>query len=134
MWGTLIHYWHYTGDDTYVNDTIAGIQAQTGSSNNFEPVAQAFDLGNDDQAFWALTTMSAVEYNFPAPPSGDSSWLALTQAVFNRQAGRWDTATCAGGLRWQLVLGTAGYDYKNSISNGCFFNIAARLGKLLRHS
>lgn len=32
-------------------------------------------------------------------------------------------------LRWQVYPYLKGYDYKNSISNGCFFNIGARLAR-----
>ncbi|KAG3190923.1 hypothetical protein PC129_g25103, partial [Phytophthora cactorum] len=32
-------------------------------------------------------------------------------------------------MRWQIFTWNNGYDYKNSISNGCFFNIAARLAR-----
>lgn len=42
---------------------------------------------------------------------------------------RWDTTTCGGGLRWQIFTFNNGFNYKNSISNGCFFNLAARLAK-----
>ena len=42
---------------------------------------------------------------------------------------RWDTANCNGGLRWQILFSNAGYTYKNSISNGVFFELAARLAK-----
>lgn len=34
---------------------------------------------------------------------------------------------CKGGLRWQLVESKTGYNYVNSITNGAFFQIAARL-------
>ncbi|KAI5310121.1 hydrolase 76 protein, partial [Ascosphaera atra] len=47
--------------------------------------------------------------------------------VFNSQAARWDKSTCGGGLKWQIFALNNGYDYKNTISNGCFFNLAARL-------
>jgi mannan endo-1,6-alpha-mannosidase len=60
---------------------------------------------------------------------GDPGWLALAQGVFNSQALRWDTTTCGGGLRWQIFSFNNGYTYKNSIANGCFFNIASRLGR-----
>lgn len=74
--------------------------------------------------------MSAVEFNFPAPPaSAKTSWLALAQAVFNLQTTRWDDADCGGGLRWQIFQWNKGYDYKNSISNGGFFQLAARLAR-----
>lgn len=69
-----------------------------------------------------------AQVNFPNPPAGQPQWLALAQGVFNSQAPRWDTASCAGGLKWQISPLNNGYNYKNSISNGCFFNMAARLG------
>src|SRR6266536_2717574 len=34
-----------------------------------------------------------------------------------------------GSLRWQVYPYLTGYDYKNSIANGCFFNMGARLAK-----
>jgi mannan endo-1,6-alpha-mannosidase len=52
----------------------------------------------------------------------------LAQAVFNTQAVRPDN-NCGGGLRWQVYPYLTGYDYKNSIANGCFFNIGARLAR-----
>lgn len=85
--------------------------------------------GNDDQGFWGLAAMSAAEVNFPNPPSDQPQWLALAQAVFNTQAPRWDTTSCGGGLKWQIFTFNNGYNYKNSISNGCFFNLGARLAK-----
>ena len=36
---------------------------------------------------------------------------------------------CEGGLRWQIFPFNNGFNYKNSISNGCFFNIASRLAR-----
>lgn len=32
-------------------------------------------------------------------------------------------------LRWQVFPFLSGYDYKNSIANGCFFNLGARLAR-----
>lgn len=127
MWGTLIDYWYYTGDDTY-NDVVSqAMLFQVGVDNAYMPANQTKDEGNDDQGFWGMAAMSAAELNFPNPPSDEPQWLALAQGVFNSQALRWDTTTCAGGLRWQIFTFNNGYNYKNSISNGCFFNIAARL-------
>lgn len=92
------------------------------------PPAYYASLGNDDQAFWALSVLSAVEYGFPTPAGNSSTvWLDLAEAVFNTQWPRWDTTSCNGGLRWQIFQSNAGYNYKNSISNGGFFQIAARL-------
>ena len=73
--------------------------------------------------------MTAAELNFPAPPAGQPSWLSLAQAVFNLQTARWDTAECGGGLRWQIYSFNAGYNYKNTISNGGYFQLAARLAR-----
>lgn len=129
MFGALIDYWYYTGDTTYNAVTTQGLQFQVGANQNYEPSNQSADLGNDDQSFWGMAVLTAAELNFPNPPAGDPQWLALAQAVFNRQVSRWDNATCGGGLRWQIFPFNNGYNYKNAISNGCFFNMAARLGK-----
>lgn len=128
MWGTMIDYWHYTGDTSYNDVTEAGIQWQVGENDDMMPSNWSQSMGNDDQGFWGMTAMSAAETNFQNPPSGQPSWLSLAQAVFNTQAVRPD-ATCGGGLRWQVYPYLTGYDYKNSIANGCFFNLGARLAR-----
>lgn len=125
----MVEYWYYTGDDTYNNVTTQGLLFQTGPAGNYEPQNQTEVEGNDDQAFWAFAAMSAAEFGFPNPPPGDYQWLELAQAVFNRQAGRWDTANCGGGLRWQFNALNNGWMTKNTISNGCFFQLAARLAR-----
>lgn len=128
MFGSLIDYWYYTGDTTYNAVTSQAMLFQVGPDNDYMPPNQTKSEGNDDQGFWGLAAMSAAEVNFPNPPADQPQWLALAQAVFNSQALRWDVSTCGGGLRWQIFTFNNGYDYKNSISNGCFFNLAARLG------
>lgn len=80
-----------------------------------------------------MAVLSAAEYNFPNPSPDQPQWLALAQAVFNTQAARWDTSNCNGGLRWQIFTWNHGFDYKNSISQACFFNIAARLALYTRN-
>jgi mannan endo-1,6-alpha-mannosidase len=77
--------------------------------------------------------MTAAEMRFQNPPMKKPSWLALAQAVFNRQAARWDTAHCGGGLRWQFNAFNNGWMDKNSISNGCFFQLAARLARYTKN-
>ena len=128
MFGSLIDYWYYTGDTTYNNITTQAMLFQVGTNDNYEPSNQTLDLGNDDQCFWGIAAMSAAESNYTNPDDTDPQWLALAQAVFNTQAAVWDNSTCGGGLRWQKFPFNAGFDYKNAISNGCFFNLAARLG------
>src|ERR1700722_18854444 len=78
--------------------------------------------------FWGMAAMSAAETNFQNPPANQPQWLALAQAVYNTQANpeRHDD-TCNGGMRWQIPFTNTGYDYKNSISNGIFINLGARL-------
>ncbi|KAF2151021.1 glycoside hydrolase family 76 protein [Myriangium duriaei CBS 260.36] len=127
MFGALIDYWYYTGDAQYNNITSQALLWQVGPDKNYNPPNQSKDMGNDDQCFWAVAAMRAAEINFPNPPSDQPQWLALAQAVFNSEADRWDNTSCGGGLRWQVYPFEQGYNYKNSISNGCFFNLASRL-------
>jgi mannan endo-1,6-alpha-mannosidase len=127
MLGALVEYWYYTGDDSYVDLTKQGLLFQVGDHDDYMPTNQTMTEGNDDQGFWGLAVMSAAEYNFPPGDSNQPGWLALAQAVFNTQAARWDTQECGGGLRWQIFQWNNGYDYKNSISQACFFSLAARL-------
>ena len=127
MFGSLLDYYYYTGNSEYNEVTTQALLFQTGPNNDYMPPNQTKNEGNDDQAFWGMAAMTAAEQNFPNPPADKPQWLALAQAVFNSQALRWDDTTCGGGLRWQIFSFNNGYDYKNSISNGCFFNLAARL-------
>ena len=129
MFGTLIDYWHLTGDSTYNEVTTQALLHQVGDNRDFMPENQTRTEGNDDQGFWAMAAMSAAENNFPNPPGDQPQWLALAQAVFNEYATRWDTSTCGGGLRWQIFTFNVGFNYKNSISNGCFFSLASRLAR-----
>ncbi|KAG5798180.1 hypothetical protein H9Q69_002789 [Fusarium xylarioides] len=129
MFGTLIDYWWLTGDESYNKITTQAMLHQVGTNDDYMPDNQTMTEGNDDQGFWAVAAMSAAEHKYPDPPADQPQWLALVQAVFNEYVSRWDTQHCGGGMRWQIFTWNAGYDYKNSISNGCFFNIAARLAR-----
>lgn len=129
MFGTLIDYWHYTGDDSYNKITMQAMVHQVGEDRDYMPDNQTRAMGNDDQGFWALAAMSAAEHVFPDPPADKPQWLALVQAVFNEFTSRWETEFCGGGLRWQVHSFNVGWTYKNSISNGCFFNLASRLAR-----
>lgn len=131
LWGTMIDYWLYTGDTTYNKIVEQAMLFQTGPpDNSYMPTNWTASLGNDDQAFWGMSAMLAAETNFPNPPPDKPQWLALVQAVFNTQAApdRHDKV-CGGGMRWQIPWFNKGYDYKNTIANGCFFNLAARLAR-----
>lgn len=128
MFGSLIDYWYYTGDDQYNEIARQAMVHQIGQPKAFMPPNQTSTLGNDDQAFWGMTAMSAAENKLP-DVEGEMSWLSLAIAVFNTQVPRWNPGTCGGGLNWQIFRFNQGFDYKNTISNGAFFNIAARLAK-----
>jgi mannan endo-1,6-alpha-mannosidase len=129
MFGSLINYWSYTGDTSYNEVVTQALLFQVGPDNNFNPTNQSSDMGIDDQVFWAFSALDAAEANFPNPPSDQPSWLSLAQAVFNFQTAYWDAATCGGGMRWQVYSFNAGYNLKNTISNGGNFQLAARLAR-----
>ncbi len=129
MFGGLLDYWYLTGDDTWNDLVMQGLLHQTGPQNDYMTPNQTLTEGNDDQGFWGFTVMAAAERNFPNPPPESPQWLALAQAVFNSMANRWDTTSCNGGLRWQIFTWNKGWNYKNSISNGCLFQLAARLAR-----
>ncbi|KAG5997640.1 hypothetical protein E4U52_003519 [Claviceps spartinae] len=130
LMGTMVDYWKYTGDTTYNKIVMQGMLHQVGSNRNYMPENHTLSLGNDDQGFWGLTAMLAAENKFPDPPADQPQWLSLAQAVWNTQAdpSRHDE-TCNGGLRWQIPPTNQGYDYKNTIANGIFFNMGARLAR-----
>lgn len=108
---------------------------QSGENKDFMPANWTASMGNDDQGFWAMSAMLAVETNFPAPPAETKlDWLALVQAVWNEQTmveRRVETkgSRCEGGLRWQAHSVNNGWDYINTISNGIYFNLGARLAR-----
>lgn len=129
MFMSMVEYWYYTGDETYVPQTKQALLHQVGEDNDYMPANQTKSEGNDDQLFWALAAMTSAELKFSDPGDGYASWVAQAQAVFNEQAARWDAANCGGGLRWQIYSFNGGYNYKNTISNGGFFQLASRLAR-----
>jgi mannan endo-1,6-alpha-mannosidase len=128
MFDTLIQYWRLTGDSQYNSLTAQALLFQQGDLSNFMPLNQTKTLGNDDQTMWALAAMSAAETSFPET-EGQTKWLALAVNVFNDLVERWDEETCGGGLRWQIFSFNRGYEYKDGISTGMFFQLSARLAR-----
>ncbi|ODV91263.1 glycoside hydrolase family 76 protein [Tortispora caseinolytica NRRL Y-17796] len=133
VWGAIIDYWAFVGDDRYNELISEALLSQTGPYNNYMPPAMFAELGNDDQAFWGFAVLEAAERKFPDPPSSGPQWLELGQAVFNTMAVEWDDATCSGGIRWQKFAFNNGYSYKNTVSNGGFFLIGARLARYTKN-
>ncbi|RYN19637.1 Mannan endo-1,6-alpha-mannosidase [Alternaria arborescens] len=131
MFGTLLDYWHYTGDDQYNEMVREGLIHQFGEHQDLMPSNQSKNEGNDDQVFWAFSMIAAAEYKLKDPPSDQPGWLAMTQSVFNQFVGRYQKevsdGTCGGGMRWQIYPWLNGWTYKNTASNGGLFHLGARL-------
>lgn len=133
LFGGWVDYWYFCQKDnaTFTNILFDAMYAQRGTNNDYMPANQSMTEGNDDQGVWGMAIMQAVERNFT---NGDKSWLYLIQAIYNTMNNRWDPSTCGGGLRWQIFTWNSGYNYKNSIANGCLFHIAARLYRYTEQS
>ncbi|CAK1357614.1 Mannan endo-1,6-alpha-mannosidase DCW1 [Cercospora beticola] len=152
-YNTLINYWHLThqqgqeqnaqpvpvspiagapvapSPDPFTFSLSSSILAQAGPQGDF---SGAISPGNDDQLWWGLTTISAAEYGLP----GCENWLDLAKNVFKAVIDRWQGDMCPsaaesgkGGLGWQIDTAKDGYHYKNAITNGLAFQLAARLAK-----
>ncbi|KAF2849830.1 glycoside hydrolase family 76 protein, partial [Plenodomus tracheiphilus IPT5] len=129
-WGGMIEYSQFTGDDSHVKTLQQALTANYGPANDFILSYRKGQTGNDDQAFWALAVMSALEYQFPDPAKAPADYLEVAVNAFENIVGRWDETSCGGGLKWQIYPENAyGYNYKNSISNGCAFALGARLAR-----
>ncbi|KAF1837130.1 Six-hairpin glycosidase, partial [Decorospora gaudefroyi] len=126
----LLTYGSATGDKQYEPLLQATLLNQATTTNDFMTPGAT---GNDDQAWWALAAMTAAENGVPQP-ARSTPWLDLARNVFNEQKGRWADSKCNGGLRWKIQKGDGkdGYYYKNAITNGLFFQLAARIAKLTR--
>lgn len=48
MFGAMVDYWAYTGDETYVNSTYQAMQHQIGDDHDFMPLNQTKSEGNDE--------------------------------------------------------------------------------------
>jgi len=134
MWGTLLDYRHYTGDhdfDKYISEAMI---AQVGQNRDYNPRNWSASMGNDDQAFWGMSAMIATETGYTDPPKDGPQWLAAVQAIVNEQTSMErrapdDGTPCSWGLRWQVYSTNNGWDYINTISNACYMNMNARLGR-----
>lgn len=148
-WTALIDYSVYTNDTSYIPDIQTALSTNIGDGNDFAPASQTGWEANDDQAYWVYTALSALEYGFPALPCKPggaighttqcaNSWLSLSVNVFNEFAARWEnnSYTCNGGLKWQYNPEATGngWTYKNSVTNGGFFQLSARLARYTGNS
>ncbi|KAL2129510.1 hypothetical protein VTI74DRAFT_7660 [Chaetomium olivicolor] len=130
LMGSMLDYSHYTGDTSYDKTIARALLAQVGPNFDYMLPTHFGQEGNDDQAFWGFSVMSAAERNFPQPDQNVPSWLQLGTNLWNSLVSRWNTTACGGGLLWQIFPSNPnGMDYKNTVSNGGFFQISARLAR-----
>ncbi|WDK17390.1 glycosyl hydrolase family 76 [Colletotrichum graminicola] len=130
LWGIMVDYFRYTGDATYNDVLTQALTAtvNTGPNFDFMPPEHAFEEGNDDLGFWGFAVMAAAEGNLTQPNASVPSWLTMGRNIFNSLATRWNMTHCGGGLLWQIYeTNPNGLNYKNSVSNGGFFQLGARL-------
>ncbi|KAI0400787.1 glycoside hydrolase [Xylaria palmicola] len=129
-WTGLMDYTVYTKDTTYKADLLSALGKNVGPNFDFVPPEQAGWEANDDQAYWVYNALTAMEYGFDTLPGGPS-WDVIATNAFNLFASRWnaDSTTCNGGLRWQYDPNANGWTYKNAVTNGAFFQTAARLAR-----
>lgn len=128
-WGSLVDYWYFTGDTDYNEMVYESLLWQAGDNYDYIPENQTMTEGNDDQGYWGITLMGAAERGFKDPDAGTPSWAKRVENIVDSMISRWDTGTCDGGLRWQIYSWNKGYEYKNTVSNGCLFHLAARLSR-----
>lgn len=137
IWDAIAQYSHLTGDSQYDETLSEALQFQLGEYNAFMPVNQTKTLGNDDQSCWGLAAMTAAEVGLEKPKDGQ--WVDYAINVWDTQNSRLEAeegsnGTCGGGLRWQIFTFNNGFNYKNSLSNGNFFLLSARLARFTGNS
>ncbi|KAI0017957.1 glycoside hydrolase family 76 protein [Xylariomycetidae sp. FL0641] len=152
-WNGLLDYTILTNDTKYTSDLMAALADNLGPNFDFVPPAQANWEANDDQVYWVYNALTAMEQKFPtlpcqASPNGNTSttvtnssrcandWEAISMHAFEDFATRWalDATTCNGGLKWQYTPANNGWTYKNAVTNGGFFQTAARLARHTRNA
>lgn len=101
-WGGMMHYWAFTKDGSYNSVMMDALVSQLGPKYDFDMPVEAFNEGNDDQAFWVFAAMSAAEYNFTSPPAPAPPWVTVVENAWNDWYLRWNTTNCAGGLKCNL--------------------------------
>ncbi|KAI1398342.1 glycoside hydrolase family 76 protein [Hypoxylon fuscum] len=129
-WGAMLDYSHYTGDSSYDEVITQALVSQVGPKFDFMMPLHYGSEGNDDQAFWSFSILDAAERNFPQPDDSIPPWLDIAENIWNSMVVRWNESSCGGGLAWQIFESNPnGMHYKNSVSNGGFFQMSARLAR-----
>lgn len=116
LWGALLDYSSRSGDNKYDQSISKGLLFQVGPNNDYLPPNWTTTIGNDDQAIWALSALTANQTGLEESSKDSPSWLALAEAVFNEQSvdeRRVEEGDCAGALRWMFYPFNNGYNYVN---------------------
>lgn len=117
-WGGMMQYWAYTRDESYTNVMMEALVSQLGPNYDFVRAEEAFDTGNDDQAFWVFVAMAAAEYGFPPPPAPAPAWSTIAENAWNDYYSRWmDTGIekCGGGLKCTVI---DSFDHSTILTRG----------------
>lgn len=101
-WGGMMGYWHATKDESYTNVMMEALVSQFGPNYDFDRPEEAFNTGNDDQAFWVFVAMAAAEYGYPPPTSGPG-WHIIAQNAWEDYVYRWNSTMCNGGLKCEYL-------------------------------
>ncbi|KAK6518239.1 hydrolase 76 protein [Arthrobotrys conoides] len=128
FFNTILNYAAFTGDKSYNSLFEKDFYNQIGENANFITKNNSARVVNDDVGYWALAAISAAEYGARPFESSAPSYLILADNAFNDFVQRWDDKTCGGGLRWAVQASDDRYGFKDTNSNGVFFELAARLG------
>jgi mannan endo-1,6-alpha-mannosidase len=130
IWGGVIEYSTLIGDAAYDDTVVQALVANSGPNKDIILPWMKSQEGNDDQAFWALAFMSALEYKFKDPKKSDPQYFEVVTRAFDNIASRWNTESCGGGLKWQIYPeNDYGYFYRNAVSSGTLFALASRLAR-----
>ncbi|KAI0013097.1 glycoside hydrolase family 76 protein [Xylariaceae sp. FL0662B] len=129
-WGAMLDYSHYTGDSSYDEVITQALLSQVGPNFDLMAPLHYGSEGNDDQVFWSFSILDAAERNFPQPDDSIPPWLDIAVNAWNTMVPRWNESYCGGGLAWQIFESNPnGMTYKNSVANGGFFQLSARLAR-----
>ncbi|KAI9044052.1 uncharacterized protein KD926_001874 [Aspergillus affinis] len=119
LYSTLIQFWKTTEISSYSSLITERMKKQRNYSD--APITLE-SSENQVLGAWGLASITAAEVNYPELDN-TSSWLQMAARmgkVLSSQS--WDANACEGGLRWDRDL----YQ-KDALSNGLFFQLAARL-------
>lgn len=83
LWGTLMDYWHLTGDSTYNDVASEAMLFQVGEKDNYMPANWTASMGNDDQGnFDIFSLQHSICRTYPPLRSPNHHGKVLHVTVF----------------------------------------------------